>query len=131
VSASKSGVIVSGSVPSVATGSTNNISLSFTETFTINVKRNSTNQTTAIVIITGGPTSTTITVTGNNTSGRGQSGNYTMSNVPIGSGYTIKAYANPCSSVSNPKSKTTSSVTIASGQGTINVSYSSSTCPVP
>lgn len=127
VTAVKSGVTVSGSVSSVADGATVNLSLSFTRTFNIRVRRSSTNITTSVVTISGGPASVTISVTGNNTSGKGQSGLYTMLDVPVGSGYTIKAYG-PCGT--NPDSRTHTGVTISVSQGQINETYNSNTCPV-
>ncbi len=130
VSAVKTGVTVTGSVASVATGSTNNLSLSFTVTFTINVKRSSTNQTTAIVKVSGGPTAVNLTLTGNNTAGLGSGGNYTISNLPIGTGYTYKAYANPCGST-NPKSITSTGQSVVTGQPTVNLVYNVNTCPAP
>jgi hypothetical protein len=122
VTATKSGQNASSGV-TVSNGSTTNLTLNLpTVTQTVNVKRSGSNVSGATVTLTLGPMGVTMTATTNS------SGNATFSNVPVGTGYTIKAYN--CS-VSNPKSGTLTSQTVNSPSTTINLSFSTNTCPLP
>lgn len=108
---------------SVTTGATTNVTMTLpTATVTVNVKRSGSNQNTATVVLSGGPNGYSQTATTNS------SGNATFSNVPLGSGYTVKAWK--CS-VSNPKSGTLTNRTVSGPTTTINISFSTNTCPLP
>jgi Tfp pilus assembly protein PilV len=110
----------------VTTGGTATPTLNLpTATLTVNVKRGAVNQNNARVTLQGGPMSVNLTANTNS------SGNATFSNVPVGAGYNVYARANPCSSVSNPKSGQQLSVTISAPTTNVNIVYSLSTCPLP
>jgi prepilin-type N-terminal cleavage/methylation domain-containing protein len=122
VTATKSGQNASGTA-TISAGSTTNLTLNLpTATLTVNVKRSGANVNGATVTLTLGPMNITVTATTNS------SGNATFSNVPVGTGYTIKAYN--CS-VSNPKSGTLTAQTVNSPTTTINLAFSTNTCPLP
>ena len=76
----------------------------------------------ATVRIQGGPLN--IDVSANTVSG----GNVTFVNIPVGTGYTIKAWK--CS-VSNPKSDTDINQSVTTGSQTKNLVFSTNTCPLP
>jgi hypothetical protein len=76
------------------------------------------------VIVTGGPMSISMGPSATNSSGL-----VTFNNVPVGSGYTIKAWH--CGIASSSKSRTLTSQTLASGGSTITAQFNSSTCPPP
>jgi type II secretory pathway pseudopilin PulG len=123
VTATKSGQSSPATAASVPSGSTGNLTLNLpTSTLIVNVKRSGSNQNTATVVLSLGPMSITVTGTTNS------SGNATFTNVPVGTGYTIKAYK--CS-VSNPKSGTLTNQTVNTTSTTINISFSTNTCPLP
>jgi type II secretory pathway pseudopilin PulG len=120
------GFNVSASATTVG-GSTTPVTLALpTATLIVNVKRSGVNQSNATVRVTGGPM--TVNLSPGTYIG---SGNYRFTNVPVGSGYTVKAWASSCGSVSSPKSGLITSVTLPSGGTTVNISYSLSTCPLP
>lgn len=122
ITATKSGQNASSSGVTINNGSNTRTLALPTATLTVNVKRSGTNQSSATVTLTLGPMSVTRTATTNS------SGNATFSNVPVGGGYTVKAYK--CS-VSNPKSGTLTAQTVNSTPTTINLSFSTNTCPLP
>ena len=108
---------------SVTAASTTPVTLALpTANLTVNVKRSGVNQSAATVRLTGGPMGITVTGTTNT------SGNVTFTNVPVGSGYTVKAWK--CS-VSNPKSGQNTAVSVPSGGTTVNISFTLNTCPLP
>ena len=108
---------------SVTAASTTPVALALpTANLTVNVKRSGVNQSAATVRLTGGPMGITVTGTTNT------SGNVTFTNVPVGSGYTVKAWK--CS-VSNPKSGQNTAVSVPSGGTTLNISFTLNTCPLP
>jgi len=93
-------------------------------TLIVNVKRFSTNQNGATVKVLGGPMGVDLTGTTNS------SGNATFSNVPVGAGYTIKAWK--CSAASPRRSRQVSSITKTSSTQTVNVAFDTSNiCPLP
>ncbi len=107
----------------VVASSTTNVTLTLpTGTLVVNVKRGNSNQNNATVRLQGGPLPVDITGTTNS------SGNVTFVNIPVGSGYTIKGWK--CS-VSNPKSDTDVNQTVTTGSQTINLKFSTNTCPLP
>jgi prepilin-type N-terminal cleavage/methylation domain-containing protein len=57
-------------------------------------------------------------------------GNWTFNNVPIGTGYTIKAWHITCLT-GIPKSGTLTNQTVNSGTTTLTLNFSTSTCPLP
>jgi len=125
VDASMSGQSASPQTVSVTTGSTTNVTMTLpTATLIVNVKRFSTNQNGATVTVLGGPMGVDLTGTTNS------SGNATFSNVPVGAGYTIKAWK--CSAASPRRSRQVSSITKTSSTQTVNVAFDTSNiCPLP
>jgi hypothetical protein len=106
------------------TGGTTTVTLNLpTATLTVNVKRSGTNQSSATVILSLGPMGLSPVNRTTNSSG-----NATFTNVPVGTGYTIKAYK--CS-VSSPRAVTVTNQTVNAPSTTINVSFNSGTCPPP
>jgi type II secretory pathway pseudopilin PulG len=72
---------------SVTAASTTSVTLALpTANLTVNVKRSGVNQSSATVRLTGGPMNVNATGTTNT------SGNVTFTNVPVGSGYTVRAW---------------------------------------
>ncbi len=122
VTATKSGQSATATNQTVNAGSTTNVNLALpTGTLVVNVKRNGSNVSGATVTLTLGPMSISRSGTTNS------SGNVTFTNVPVGSGYTVKAYK--CS-VSNPKSNQNTSVTVNSGTTNLSIAFALSTCPL-
>jgi Tfp pilus assembly protein PilV len=119
VTATKLGESASGTA-TVPGGSSASITLNLpTGTLTVNVKRSGSNQSGATVQLTAGPMNITRTATTNS------SGNASFTNVPVGSGYTVKAYN--CA-VSSPRAVGIINETVAAST-TINVSYNTGICP--
>ncbi len=90
---------------------------------TVNVKRSGVNQSTTTVRLQLGPMS--ISVNGTTDA----NGNVTFTNVPVGTGYTIKAFKTACSG-SPLRSVTVTNQTKTAVAQTINVSFNSDACPV-
>ncbi len=123
VQATKSGQSAS-TTTTVPSGSTANVTLNLpTGTVTVNVKRSGVNQNGATVRLQVGPMAINVSGTTNT------SGNVTFTNVPVGTGYTIKAYNTACS-VANPKSGQLTGQTVNTGTTNFNVTYSLTTCPL-
>jgi hypothetical protein len=74
----------------------------------------------ATVNLTGGPMGVNASLTTN------ASGQVTFTNVPVGSGYTIKAWR--CAQ-SGSKSRTLTSQSVAAGGSSVTAQFNSSTCP--
>jgi hypothetical protein len=90
-------------------------------TIAVNVKRSGSNVNGATVTVTLGPNNISYTGTTNS------SGNVSFSNVPSGTGYTVKAWN--CS-VSTPKGVTQTGVSVSTGATTsLNLSFANGTCP--
>ncbi|MFN8188488.1 MAG: carboxypeptidase-like regulatory domain-containing protein [Gaiellales bacterium] len=103
-------------------GSSTSVALALpTGSLTVTVRRSGSNQSGATVTLSGGPMGLTLSGT---TSGTGR---VTFNNVPVGSGYTVKAYK--CS-VSNPKSGQNTSVTVNTGANSLTINFSLNTCPL-
>jgi type II secretory pathway pseudopilin PulG len=101
---------------------TTNRSISLpTGTLNVNVKRSGSNVSGATVTLTLGPMSISVSGTTN------FSGNVSFTNVPVGSGYTVKAYK--CS-FSSSRSVSNTAVTVNAGSNSLNLSLSGSTCPI-
>jgi hypothetical protein len=119
----------SGSASATVTlAATTNVAIDFTSVgdLRITVRRNGVNVPNATVKITDGPNGITFQTTTN-----GSGSPVTVTGLPAGSGYTIKAWKTSCGSVSNPKSKTKSGQTVVAGVQTSNtVDFDSSTCPL-
>jgi type II secretory pathway pseudopilin PulG len=89
---------------------------------TVTVRRSSgSTDSGATVTLTGGPAGISLSGTSNG------SGVVVFTNVPAGSGYTIKAWH--CSISSTSKSRTLTSVTVAAGSNNVTAQFNSSTCP--
>jgi len=125
VQATKAGQNATPQTISVATGVQTNVAMTLpTGTVVVNVKRNGSNQNLATVRITGGPM--VIDVLGTTNS----SGNATFTNIPVGSGYTVKAWK--CTASSPRRSGQLTPVTTTSGTTTVNISFDTSNiCPLP
>ena len=122
VTATKSGQSSAPASPTINAGSTTNLNLTLpTSTLTVNVKRSGVNQNGATVLLQVGPMSINVSGTTNS------SGNVTFTNVPVGANYTIKAYR--CAA-SNPRSGTLASQTVNTAPTTINITFSTNTCPL-
>ena len=125
VTATKSGQSSAPASPTINAGSTTNLNLTLpTSTLTVNVKRGTTNQSGATVVLTLGPMGVNVTATTNT------SGNATFLNVPVGTGYTIKAWR--CTAASPQRSRGVTNQTVNAAPTTINVVFdSTNTCPLP
>jgi type II secretory pathway pseudopilin PulG len=114
---------------SVTAGSTTSVPVGLpTANLTVRVRRsNGNNVPGASVRLSGGPMA--ISVGPGTTDG---SGLVTFTNVPVGSGYTIKAWHCTISgSSSTNKSRTLTNQTVPSGGTTITAQFNSTTCPPP
>jgi type II secretory pathway pseudopilin PulG len=124
VQATKSGQSASSS-PTVPSGSTGNVTLNLpTANLTVNVKRSGVNQSSTTVRLQLGPMNINVSGTTNS------SGNVTFTNVPVGAGYTIKAFKTACTG-SPLRSVTVTNQTKTAAAQTINVAFNVDTCPVP
>jgi hypothetical protein len=125
VTASKSGQNASVSA-SVTAGSTTDVTIAMpTTNLTVRVRRSDgTNVSGASVRLSGGPMAISAGPGTTNSSGL-----VTFVNVPVGSGYTIKAWH--CGISSTNKSRTLTNQTVPSGGTTITAQFNSSTCPPP
>ncbi len=122
VTATRSGQSSAPTAATVNAGSTTNLNLTLpVSTLTVNVKRSGTNQNGATVLLQVGPMSINVTGTTNS------SGNAVFTNVPVGAGYTIKAYR--CAAA-NPKSGTLTNQTVNTTATTINITFTTNTCPL-
>jgi type II secretory pathway pseudopilin PulG len=128
VTATKSGQSTSQAV--TVGGGTTTVTLNLpTATVTVNVKRGTTNQGStssngATVRIKLGPMGINVTGTTNS------SGNVTFTNVPVGTGYTIQAYATSCGSVSSPRAREVTGQTISGPSTNFALVYNISSCPL-
>lgn len=125
VQATKSGQNATAQTISVSTGVSTPVTMTLpTGTVVVNVKRSGTNVNGATVRLTGGPMAIDVTGTTNS------SGNATFANVPVGSGYTVKAWK--CTAGSPRRSGQVTSVTTTSGTTNVNVTFdTSNVCPLP
>lgn len=125
VQATKSGQSATPATASVTTGSTTAVPMTLpTGTVAVNVKRSGTNQSGATVTLTGGPMGVSLTGTTDS------NGNYSFTNVPVGAGYTVKAWK--CTASSPRRSGQATSVTTTSGTTSVNISFdTTNTCPLP
>lgn len=125
VTATKAGANATPQTISVTTGSTTNVTMALqTGTLVVNVKRSGVNQNGATVRVTGGPMAINVTGTTN------ASGNATFLNVPIGNGYTIKAWR--CTAGAPRRSGQLTPVTIMVGTNNRNVTFDTTNiCPLP
>jgi type II secretory pathway pseudopilin PulG len=109
----------------VTTGATTNVAMTLpTGTLRVRVRRSGINQSAATVKVTLGPNNVSLTGT---TLSDG-TGLAIFNNVPIGTGYTIKAYK--CAGV-DPESGQLTGQTVPAGTTTIIVSFTLGTCPLP
>lgn len=125
VQATKSGQSATPQTISVSTGATTNVAMTLpTGTVVVNVKRSGSNVNGATVVLSGGPNSVSLTTTTNS------SGNATFSNVPVGSGYTAKAWL--CSAAAPRRSGQVTSITTTTGTTNVPLTFdTTSTCPLP
>lgn len=126
VTATKSGQSATPQTISVTTGLPTNVTMTLpTATLIVRVRQGvgGPNVPGATVKVQLGPNNVSLTGTPTNSFGR-----WTFNNVPIGTGYTIKAYH--CG-IANPKSGQLTGQTVPSGTTTITVSLTGSTCPLP
>jgi type II secretory pathway pseudopilin PulG len=123
VTATRSGENAS-TTATVPAGSTGTVTLNLpTATLTVNVKRGSTNQNGATVNLSLGPMGINVTGTTNS------SGNVTFTNVPVGTGYTLKAWR--CAAASPQRSRSVTGQTVNAPSTSINLVFSTNTCPLP
>lgn len=125
VQATKAGQNAPSRTISVAVGSTTSVAMALpTGTVDVNVRRSGSNVSGATVVLSGGPNG--VGVTGTTNAG----GNVTFTNVPVGSGYTIKAWS--CASGAPRRSGSVTGVTTTSGTTSVTVSFdTSNVCPLP
>jgi prepilin-type N-terminal cleavage/methylation domain-containing protein len=125
VDATKAGSNATQQTISVTTGGTTNVTMALeTGTLAVTVRRSGVNQSGATVRVLGGPQLIDVTATTN------ASGIATFNNVPIGTGYTIKAWR--CSAAAPRRSGQLTPVTIAVGTNNRTVNFDlTNVCPLP
>jgi hypothetical protein len=127
VQATKSGQSATPQTISVATGVPTNVAMALpTGTLIVRVQRNGSNFQNATIRVQLGPNN--VNLVGGPTP---SSGLWTFNNVPVGTGYTIKAWSLVCT-ISNPKSGTLTGQTVNTGTTNLTLNFGPpNTCPLP